>query len=349
MLAVVPADHLQPPGPVLAAAGGRDRAGGGGRARLVVVVALPADRQRRPVGVQQPFGSQVPGPAGVRGQRAGSVRRCGRRALIGCGGRRRGGGPGGFRCSGCGGRPAGGAVRLRVWPGLSGGARGGVRAGGGFRAGTAGRGVAGDVGEHTRPGSGVLGSGLGAAGQAGGGADEGVECLPEFRGTVLFGGEVAGQGSAGLRPGGEPAGDLLRVAGERFVPADADGLVGGVEGERVWPGSVLGVGSHDVIAGRGPGQRPVVADGLGVVASRLAYAGVGICGGQPLGRESRRCRRERRGRVRMVKERCAWRRSAVRLVTRRLRVLKVQGLGRYQAFRLPDQRNPWSCRSRRSW
>ena len=203
----------------------------------------------------------------------------------------------------------------------------------------AGRGVAGNVGEHARPGGGVLGGGLGAAGQAGGGADEGVERLPEFRGAVPFGCEVAGQGSGGLHPGGEPAGDLVRVARECFVPAHVDRLVGGVQGERVRPGSGLGVGRHDVVAGRGARQRPVVADGLEVVMPCLTYVGVRICGRQRLGRGVVRVAGGG-GWLRMVKERCAWRRSAVRLLTRRLRVLNVQGLGRYQALRLPDQRNP---------
>ena len=89
------------PGPI-AADGCRDHAGGGRREHLVVVVALPADRQRRPVGVQQPFGPQVPGPAGVRGQRLGSIGRPGRVLLTGCGSKRRGGRSdgSGLRCCG---------------------------------------------------------------------------------------------------------------------------------------------------------------------------------------------------------------------------------------------------------
>ena len=172
-------------------------------------------------------------------------------------------------------RAADGRLGRVRYPGFQGGV--GIRRGGR------------QTGEHARPGSGVLGGGLGTAGQSGGGADEGVERLPEFRGAVLFGGEVAGQGTGGLRPGGEPAGDLLRVARERFLPAHADSLVGRVQGERVRPGSGLGVGGHDVVAGRGTGQRPVVADGPGVVASCLAYVGVGICGGQRLGLGVVRC------------------------------------------------------------
>ena len=75
---VVPADDLQAPWPVVASGRGRDDAGGGGGQCLVAVVALPADRQRRAVGVQQPFRAQVPCPAGVPGQRLGSLRRLGR-------------------------------------------------------------------------------------------------------------------------------------------------------------------------------------------------------------------------------------------------------------------------------
>ena len=143
----------------------------------------------------------------------------------------------------CGGkfmvRTAGGRLGRVRYSGFQGGV--GIRRGGR------------QAGEHACPCSGVLGGGLGTAGQSGGGADEGVERLPKFRGAVLFGGQVAGQGTGGLRPGGEPAGDLLRVTRERFLPAHAESLVGRVQGERVRPGSGFGVGRHDVVTGRGTG------------------------------------------------------------------------------------------------
>ena len=83
---VVPADDLQPPRPVVAVGRGGDGADGGGGERLVVVFALPADRQRRPVRVQQPFRPQVPSPPGVPGQRLRPFRRPGRGAGRGLGG-----------------------------------------------------------------------------------------------------------------------------------------------------------------------------------------------------------------------------------------------------------------------
>ena len=88
------------------------------------------------------------------------------------------------------------SVPGRAWSGLLSAGRAGSGVAGFPGSGRLAGALPGDVGEHARPGGGVLGGGLGAAGQAGGGADEGVERLPEFRGAVLFGGEVAGQGAA---------------------------------------------------------------------------------------------------------------------------------------------------------
>ena len=85
-----------------------------------------------------------------------------------------------------------------------------------------------------------------------------------------------------MSPCSEAFGDLLRVAGERLLPAGTDRVVGGVEEPGTGAGS-RPVGSHDVVAGRGPRQRPVVVHGLEMVFPGLVQVRIRLSGRQRLG------------------------------------------------------------------